>query len=644
VLFSVAFFFTAASALGADITDLEVLNNPVPVYDVMTCRFDLSVDYDNPYDPEQVDARALITEPDNSVVEVLAFYYEPYQRELSSDIEVLTPTGEPAHWRVRFAPRKEGEHSILIQVVDQSGTYYSEETGFTSVAPTADGFVRAPGPRYLAFDDGFYYVPIGYNICWGDDSGSYFFDAYYEEMASAGGNWSRLWMTHFGPGLTIEWGAYHPSGQYLGLGRYSQAHAFRLDTIFSKAQELGIYIQIVLNQHSQFETAMWSSWADNPFNAANGGPCETSMDFFTNEEANQLYYRRIRYMAARYGAFRSVLSWELWNEVELIKGYLPWIVDPWQHEKRDYIRSVDTQKHLITTSYASPVYLFFQDLKSFDYNQRHMYMGAADWVPWFDHKPFLNAGVPLLIGEFGIGIYGDLDEKDPLGIHMHTGIWAALTSGYAGGAMLWWWDSYIHPNGLAGVLTAPKAFITGENMGLFTEEFQAKAWCDQARRLWATGIRGENKYFGHAQDRILLWVHDPDYGWWSGTNPPRNLTNIRVQLPINPGRYDIEFWDTWMAEKEEKEIILSDPPVLEIDRMKDDIAIKLQRIGDDDDTADDDTMDDDSADDDAVDDDLSDDDLFDDDSTDDDDAAADDDSEGSGQEETPPHDNNGCAC
>lgn len=621
VLFIALSWAICGVAWASEISNISVLSDPVPIADIMTCRFDLSMDYENPYDPDQVDAKAIITEPDGNTVEAIAFYFTPFSRSLDAGNELLTPTGEASHWRVRFAPRKEGEHEFFIRVTDSGGTTESATSGFTAVSAGSRGFVRAPESRYLRFDDGSYYVPIGYNIDWCDMSGSYFFDEYYEEMAGAGGNWSRLWMTHFNGGITIEWGAYHPSGLYQGLGRYSQGHAFRLDTILQKAQDLGLYIQIVLNQHSQFETGQWSSWADNPYNTANGGPCETSADYFSNEEANRLYDRRIRYMVARYAAYRSVMAWELWNELELLKGYLPWVADPWQHEKRDLIRTLDPQDHPITTSYGNPVYLFYQDLDGFDINQRHMYMGASDWTSWFDHAWFLNSGKPLILGEFGIGIYGDLNEKDPTGIHMHAGIWSTMLAGYAGGGMLWWWDNYIHPNGLAHILTAPAAFMADEDMGQFTTEFLADASCDQDGYLWANGIRSD--------DRVLLWVHDPQNGWWSAAEPPRDLTNIRVTLPTGPGSYDLELWDTWTGETTPFQTVLSDPPVVEIGAMTGDLALKAQRLSDDDttddDSVDDDTTvdddtadDDDTTDDDTIDDDTSDDDITDDDSIDDD--------------------------
>ena len=34
------------------------------------------------------------------------------------------------------------------------------------------------------------------------------------------------------------------------------------------------------------------------------------------------------------------------------------------------------------------------------------------------------------------------------GINLHNALWASVFSGNAGGAMIWYWDSYIHPGNL----------------------------------------------------------------------------------------------------------------------------------------------------------------------------------------------------
>ncbi len=54
---------------------------------------------------------------------------------------------------------------------------------------------------------------------------------------------------------------------------------------------------------------------------------------------------------------------------------------------------------------------------------------------------------PHFLGEFGISWRGDDSKFDPagLGTNLHNGLWASALTGNAGGASLWWWDSYVEP-------------------------------------------------------------------------------------------------------------------------------------------------------------------------------------------------------
>ena len=40
--------------------------------------------------------------------------------------------------------------------------------------------------------------------------------------------------------------------------------------------------------------------------------------FFTDPEAKALFKQRLRYLVARYGAYRNLLAWELFNEVQFV--------------------------------------------------------------------------------------------------------------------------------------------------------------------------------------------------------------------------------------------------------------------------------------------------------------------------------------
>jgi hypothetical protein len=100
-----------------------------------------------------------------------------------------------------------------------------------------------------------------------------------------------------------------------------------------------------------------------------------------------------------------------------------------------------------------------------DFTMTHMY-GQAGNTPLFtdqivahtkEHRPY---GKPYLLAEFGIDWQTADSRWDPkaVGTNMHNGAWAALMSGAAGTAMLWYWDGYVHPGSLYRVFTPIRKF------------------------------------------------------------------------------------------------------------------------------------------------------------------------------------------
>ncbi len=527
-------------AWAAGIWSVALDRTDVPQYGRLEVTVELDTNYDNPYDTDQVDVTVSVIDPHGIEAVVPAFWFEPYTATLEGATEQLEPAG-PGSWRARISPLRQGAYRLTVQVVDSSGTTMSREQWFQAVAPDSSGYVRVDdrNPRYFAHDDGSSYVPLGVNIDWAVESAGVFaYIDYLDALAQGGGNWTRLWMSHFGMGTALEWNCDHYTGYYDGLGRYSQQVAAKLDMIFAHAETLGVAIQLVFHQHSQFETAEWSSWEENPYNAANGGPCETSLDYFEDPTALALQRNLHRYIVARYGAFRSLLAWELFNEADLIKGVYPRTMVPWARDVARALRDLDPVGHPVTTSYASPVHLPGADLYTWDFNNRHNYVYGS-YLVGLGLDPWFRVDRPLLMSEFGIDYKAETNDMDPLGVNMHNGIWSALLHGYAGGAMNWWWDSYVAVYDLWYLNQAPGAFVAGVDMARFTSDLEPRAW-DGSRRLEAAGI-------GTGDGEMWVWVRDPDSAWYGDMEDLPPVTNGRLELPVpsGVGRFVAEYWDTW---------------------------------------------------------------------------------------------------
>jgi len=124
-------------------------------------------------------------------------------------------------------------------------------------------------------------------------------------------------------------------------------------------------------------------------------------------------------------------------------------------------RAADPYNHLVTTTYGNDA---VWKLPEIDLTQTHHYgMGnIADHAPVVarDAREHAKYGKPHLMGEFGIDWRKSDREYDPdgKGINLHNGLWTGAMTGDAGGAMIWWWDNYIHPKNVYAPFGALRRF------------------------------------------------------------------------------------------------------------------------------------------------------------------------------------------
>jgi hypothetical protein len=593
----------SATAQALSFTSVTPGASPTPTYEPFEIDAQLDATFDNPYDTDQIDVRAVVTLPDRTTREVMVFWFEPYTRSLVNGTEVFTPTG-PGSWKLRYAPMTAGAYSVQFTASANGEQVTSPAVPFAAVAGPSQGFVRvnAENPRYFVFDGGAGYVPLGFDVCWtNDNSGDYSLMAWYDSLAAGGGNWTRLWLTAFGQATILEWNADQATGYFKGLGWYAQQIGAKLDALFAYAAQKGIYVDVAMHQHSQFQCAEWSSWSDNPFNAANGGPCATSADYFTNPDALAYETKLHRYIVARYSAYRSIMAWELFNEVDLIQGVQASVTDQWQRNVAAALRQLDPAAHLIATSYSSPILLPYFDLTAFDFNNRHQYVYGEELIG-LQTVQYHEAGRPVVMAEFGIGSQGPDSAIDPLGVNIHNAVWSTLMYGYAGGAMSWWWDVYIDPDHLWGLNQPPAAFLAGEDLAPFTENVEL----DLGGGSWQIlGLGVVARTVGKA--RLLGWIWDRRSDWFAGTKAPPAVRGLTLKVAADgPGECSVEFWNSWTGVKISAADFAAHGAIeLAVPDFTRDIAFKLDCAAapDDDDDDDDNDDNDDDNDDDAADDD-----------------------------------------
>lgn len=212
------------------------------------------------------------------------------------------------------------------------------------------------------------------------------------------------------------------------------------------AQERGIHLELCLINHGAFSETTNAEWKDNPYNAANGGPLATPGEFATDARARALFRQRVRYIAARYGAFTSLFSWEWWNEVTFTP-ISEAELRPWVAEMSTYLRSLDPYGHPISSSFSGGGNARLWQDDSVDFAQAHLYTGRdlplelQSIARQFQES---SPDKPTLMAELGYSAGGGGDALLER-IHFHNGLWAPLFLGFAGPGSYWWWDTLLDP-------------------------------------------------------------------------------------------------------------------------------------------------------------------------------------------------------
>lgn len=453
LLFALMALTTALHAQAPVIQSITPLANSVEQWGKFEARIVLSATFTNPYDYDQIRVTAVFTAPNGTQTSVEGFYMDDYN--LNTVSGNLSANSSGNGFRLRFSPRQAGQWSYTVSCTTAQGTGVAAPQTFTCTpanAPQNKGFVKPGASNFLEFENGEQYIPVGENIAWQNANPYLDFSKWVGKMADNKGNFFRFWLCHWGLGL--EWKNGYDG--YQGLRRYKQSSAYYMDWLFDYSAARGVYLMFCINHHGQVSSQVNPNWSDSPYNAANGGMCANTWDFFSNTAAKNAHKNRLRYILARWGYARSVMTWELFNEVNWTDNFAqnkPAIA-AWHAEMAAFLKTNDPYGRPVSTSFGSdesemPEIWNNPDM---DYTQRHYYLdspnleavlagGARENLEAYDK--------PTLIGEFGLGTTGSgLSSLDPNGIYIHNSLWGGLYGGGLGSAMSWWWDSYIEPANL----------------------------------------------------------------------------------------------------------------------------------------------------------------------------------------------------
>lgn len=551
----------------------------VPQYEKFEITWPVQRRYTNPYDPQVVDVTGRFLAPDGTEITVPGFYYQDFERQRTKEgYEALIPVGQPC-WKVRFAPRQQGRYRYYVSISDAQGQRRCHQAEFVATAPLhPQGYLRVSrsDPHYFEFDNGEYFYPLVINMRDGGDQaqaqpGTYACDDFFALFQREGINLVRTWMCDWWSGIE---GSDNYHSRFSGLGRYCMYNAWRLDYTVDLAAQHNLYLQISFNRHGQLRRDKFDAeWQYNPFSVNNGGFLPSPAMFFSSQRVKELFRQRYRYTVARWGYSRSIMAWELWNEVDLVEGYRPAEVADWHAEMADYLRHIDPWQHIITTHIC--LYWSFGDelwrLPEIEFIQADSYWKRRDEGMNQAFLPKMGYKKPFIFIEYGPRT-AELPVPESRWLQeFRCGLWVSAMLPWSAPAAFWYheqWEKYR----LYEYQRALRAFNQGEDRrGQNLHVAAARVRPDE--RLDIQAMQNDTSAYFYVYDYDNLGRRDLQQMGEPISGGQVTLTGIEE------GTYRVEFWDTWegtitqetTVEVKQGVVTIALPPVFA------DLAVKVKK-------------------------------------------------------------------
>ena len=547
-----------------------------------------------PFDPAKTSVVAKITQPNGKTTLVRGFYHEDflYNPQVEDKTQTLTPQGRP-RFKVRYCPLLPGKHVVEITAKANGRSATTPSMSFSAAAadPTYRGFVRRDPTEeiYLAWDNGEPFWGVGINVRspydnryltiapyskWRNE-GLPLYERLFAKYEEAGITVVEVWMSSWW--LALEW--INDAPGFHGVGHYNQYRAWMLDHILEAAERHNISLLLVFNNHGKFGMMFDTEWGRNPYNKACGGFLDNCEQYFTDARAREAFKRTCDYVVARWGYSPNIMAWKLFTEVDLtgtnMEYYLKPDVAAWHQEMGAYLKSIDPNRHLITTHWMlgyHKINAAIADVKALDFLSTDAYYQGGGTAKLLE---MLRGGAafartrhkPLLITEFGGSPYAD--SMGNLVKQSHLGMWAGFFA-EAPSCPMYWWFALTDEKRLYRRYTSLRNYSSGVDRRGLT----------YATRPLPGSALTINDMVG--KDRYYAWLFDTTY-YTSATENLVPQVWKSIKLPVQalaPGKYKLEIWDVPKGTVAERRSLTiapkAGPLTIPLPTFKLDIALKLE--------------------------------------------------------------------
>ena len=243
--------------------------------------------------------------------------------------------------------------------------------------------VSARDSRYLEYDDGSTYIPMGINLCFprfarGEDEVMAYFRRNLTLLAEHGGNFVRIWLGS--PFFELE---------TRREGVYETEQLEHMAAVTELAGELGLRIKFTLEHFRRLEPGRQAeifpgaaSFVKEVYHRNRGGSFENTAEFMSTDAGHRLFLAKLDVLAKRFAQSPAVMGWELWNEVNCCgepELWMKWTEAMLPELKRRFPRHLTMQSlGSFDSPRSEPGYRCLGALHHNDSDQEHrnLYTGA----------------------------------------------------------------------------------------------------------------------------------------------------------------------------------------------------------------------------------------------------------------------------
>jgi hypothetical protein len=424
------------------ISDISVGRTPVARHETVELTFQVTGQWQNPFDPDEIRVDAVFTVPDGTEITVPGFFYQDYRRTVSNGRESYQRVGEPC-WKVRFAPAQVGEYTGVLKAKDRERETTTDVPAFACRgAGSGHGYLRISrhNPLYFEFEDGTPFCAVAMDKALGS---VFQYEWIYDRFAGAGGNFNRLFLTHGNFNIMERVvGAGRPDK---GVGKPNLEYCWCVDQVLALGERLGVYHMLTLTNQTNFRTNN-GGWDRNVYNVTNGGFLRQPGEYWTDARAQRVFENLLRYAVARWGSSTSVFSWDMWNEASAAGGFKPKTAAQWHQRMARVLRAADPVRHVIHTNFGNlNSYAEVDGLPEMELVSTNTYAvkDIAQIAQVWTKRLIEQFRKPYMLTEYGIGHNmgsGGYAPHDPERVMVHNGLWSPLLNGSAGTGMAWDWN------------------------------------------------------------------------------------------------------------------------------------------------------------------------------------------------------------